>query len=167
MLEGDWTNSGPGDVVYRASVSASPQQVKEACRSWADDLHWFTADSDQDGPYVFRLNRFSWMTRNPTIEVVSRRQGHRTQVEFRASLKFLSPAVCHKDLRRLAERFANGVCHELALSGAAVEPASLAEARQNRQRPRTISRLNTWVFWGAFTAVAPIGLIVALATWSA
>ena len=147
-----------------ATVSASREQVNEASREWAKDMRWYAADLGNIGPCVFRLNRVTWMLRNPTIEVIASQHRHGTDVEFRASLDLTNPPVWDSDLRALAVRFARGVCCELARQGATIEPASLGSLCPPRTLQKTVARVIVPLFYATVIGFVPVGILVGMVT---
>jgi hypothetical protein len=155
----DWSDAKVG---CSTTVSATREQVKEACRDWARDMRWFTVDPGDNGPCLFYLNRANWMIRNPTIQVSVSENKHLTDVEFRGSLKFTNPPFWDSDLTALAESFAHGVCSELARQGATVEPASFGLSGKDRARQKAIARVLVSLFYTSFVGFVPVGALIGI-----
>ncbi len=127
-------------------------------------MRWYAADPGNNGPCVFRLNRVTWMLRNPTIEVIASQHRHGTDVEFRASLDLTNPPVWDGDLTALAVRFARGVCCELARQGATIEPASLGSLCPPRTLQKTVARVIVPLFYATVIGLLPVGILVGTVT---
>jgi hypothetical protein len=143
-----------------ATVSATPKQVKDACRGWAKDMRWRAVDDGENGDCVFFLNRASWLLGNPTIQVATLRHGRLTDVEFRASLLFTNFPIWDHALTGLAENFANGVCFELARQGATVEPENLGFPCGNRRRRSIVARVFSPLYYSALVGCLPVSFLI-------
>jgi hypothetical protein len=127
-----------------ATVGASPDVVREACKAWASDAGWRQPLSpDGESRLVFKLYRETilarWSLWCPDLSVEPKANGNKTEVTF----AHLVPSRKWSTLEsavNTCDRFARGVCAALASQGILVAPSELRIADQNRAKLRNLTK---------------------------
>jgi hypothetical protein len=137
---------GPGYLYAcscAATVGASPDVVKEACKAWAKDAGWQPRSLYGESRLVFKLYRETilarWSLWCPDLSVEVKANGNKTEVTF----AHLVPSRKWSTLEsavNTCDRFARGVCAALASQGVLVVPRELATSYQNQAKLRNITK---------------------------
>ena len=163
-------------------VGTTPEVVEEASRAWAIDTGWherrkkkqaehpFFGKKVQEQGLVFRLYRSVWFTwvwnytyYCPDVFVRTQAVDSKTRATFRLVVpdwRWSSKAGA----LRTCERFARGVCSDLASRNIAVSPPDLARAAQNRSRLKVFARWRSRVQW-ALAIMMAAAFVGFFATW--
>jgi hypothetical protein len=150
------------DKAQTATVSVTPEEVREASRQWAKDVGWITV-SDGDGPLVFQSGRQGIMNGGVELEVDTHRNRAKTDVRFEAVSHYTVFGV-DKELTRVVESFADGVLSALLGAGATLENTSLGHSPHHRNHLRAREAFRKWLLRYAVVACLPVALGVGLAT---
>jgi hypothetical protein len=164
-----------------AEILTTPDVVEAACRSWAQDTGWherhrrqgdkpFFGPKPKDEGLVFGLYGYRWFTWTlfwtvapPDLTVKARAVDGKTDVTFRLVVLRWRYAS-RTGAVRTCERFARGVCADLASRGIAVTPPKLARSVQDRSHLKLVTKWRSRIQWALaiILAICVVGWFVTL-----
>lgn len=156
-LEQKYSFAHISEQSIHAVVTASVEDVRRTCATWARDTGWALTATNSPG-LLFAFSRSSSRWLGVDLEVVVfEHQDRRTGAEFTASMMTNTPGM-FTDLSRIAETFARGVCSMLKAEGATIEPSYLGHASGDRNKIRRavkwLGRVRLALLWSLIPIVA-------------